>query len=482
MNREMKGASNVNKRYDQAVKLHGKSSDFLHFVYPTPSFTFYICYYKTLVNSNSLNQYILPTVHGLTNTSIQKIYEELPFSDRTILTDYEEMTKKLLMGYIMLFNPTEDACIALQVIQTESRSIEAPQIEFSVIGPKESFIESLDTNIMLIRRRLPLTQLRVEEYIIGNVTQTRCVVMYIENIANPINIAHMVKRITSLNTDVITDSTSMTQLMEDNKYSLFPQFIETERPDRLVHVLSAGGIAVIADGSSQAFSGPATLGQFIVAYEDYYLPWHIGSFFRILRILAILFSILITPMYIAVLTYHYQLIPTLLLDPIISSRISLPFPPFMEVIFMELTIELLREAGARLPSKIGQAIGIVGGIVLGTAAVQAALTSNILLILVALSALSSFTVPIFHMSNTIRVLRYPFIFAASMLGLVGILICACFLLTHLLRLKSLGTPFLQPFYPLRPQDWMDSIIRAPLNDFKNRQTLNRPLFKSKKES
>ncbi|MBH5318413.1 spore germination protein [Paenibacillus sp. GSMTC-2017] len=466
--------------YDHTVKLHSKSSDFLHFVYPTPTYTFYICYYKTLVNSNSLNQYILPTVHQLKNESIQKIYEELPFSDRVILTEDKEITKKLLMGFIMLFTPEEEASIALQVIQTESRSIEAPQIEFSVIGPKEAFIESLDTNIMLIRRRLPLTELRVEEYIIGYTTQTRCVVMYIENIANPINIAHMVKRLNSISTDVITDSTSMTQLMEDNIYSLFPQFIETERPDRLVHILSSGGIAVIADGSSQAFSGPATLGQFIVAYEDYYLPWHIGSFFRILRIFAILFSILVTPMYIAVLTYHYQLIPTLLLEPIISSRINLPFPPVMEVIFMELTIELLREAGARLPSKIGQTIGIVGGIVLGTAAVQAALTSNILLILVALSALSSFTVPIFHMSNTIRVLRYPFIIAAAMLGIVGILICGCFLLTHLLRLKSLGTPFLQPFYPLRVQDWKDSIVRAPLNSFKIRPTLNRPLFKSKK--
>lgn len=470
----------MNKLYDQALKFHSKSSDFVHYDYPTPSSTYYICYYKTLVNSNSLNQYILPTVHRLKSEGIQKIYEELPFSDRTIITDYEEMTKKLLMGYLMFFTLAEDVCIALQVIQTESRSIEAPQIEFSVIGPKEAFIESMDTNIMLIRRRLPLTQLRVEEYTIGHVTQTRCVVMYIEGIANPINIASMVKRLNSINTDVITDITSMTQLMEDNKYSLFPQFIETERPDRLVHILSSGGVAVIADGSSQAFSGPATIGQFVIAYEDYYLPWHIGSFFRILRIIAIFFSILVTPMYISVLTYHYQLIPTLLLEPIISSRINLPFPPYMEVIFMELTIELLREAGARLPSKIGQTIGIVGGIVLGTAAVQAALTSNILLILVALSALSSFTVPIFHMSNTIRVLRYPFIIGASMLGLVGMLICACFLLTHLLRLKSLGTPFLQPFYPLRPQDWADSIIRAPLSNFKNRPTANRPLFMSKK--
>ncbi|WP_054027903.1 spore germination protein [Bacillus sp. FJAT-28004] len=470
----------MGKLYDQAVEFHSKSTDFVSLTYETPTSTYYICYYKTLVNMNNLNQYIFPALHRLKGEGIQKSYEALPFSDRSILTDYEEMTKKLLIGYLMISTLEEDACIALQVIQTDARSIEAPEIEFSVIGPKEAFIESLDTNIMLIRRRLPLTQLRVEEYTIGHVTQTRCVVMYIEDLANPINITSMVKRLNSINTDVITDSTSMTQLMEDNKYSLFPQFIETERPDRLVHILSAGGIAVIAEGSSQAFSGPATLGQFLVAYEDYYLPWHIGSFFRILRIFAILFSILVTPMYIAVLTYHYHLIPTLLLEPIISSRINLPFPPFMEVIFMELSIELLREAGARLPSKIGQTIGIVGGIVLGTAAVQAALTSNILLILVALSALSSFTVPIFHMSNTIRVLRYPFIIAASMFGLVGILICACFLLTHLLRLKSLGTPFLQPYYPLRPQDWVDSIIRAPLNNFTTRATVNRPLFKSKK--
>ncbi|MCQ6562763.1 spore germination protein [Paenibacillus mendelii] len=468
----------MGKQFDELVNFHSKSSDFVSVAIAVDE-SIFISYYETMVDSKSLLQDLFPVIVRLNGDKIEDLYASLPFPGKQIVTDTNEQTQLLMIGYILLSNRTEEACIAVQAVRTESRSINAPEVEFSVIGPKDALIEQLDTNIMQIRRRLPVPELRVTRMEIGSLSKTKCAVMHLEGIANPLNLDYMMKRLNKIDMDVITDSTNIIQIIVDNKYSLFPQFLETERPDRLAHVLSFGGIAVLVDGSSQAFTGPVTIGQFLVAYEDYYLSWHLGSFFRILRILSILFSIFATPVYIAILTYHYHIIPTLLIGPIISSRINLPFPPYLEVIFMELTIELLREAGARLPTKIGQTIGIVGGIVIGTAAVQAALTSNILLTIVALSALASFAVPIFHFSNTIRVIRYPFILSAQMLGLVGIVVCASFLLVHLLRLKSLGTPYLQPFYPLRFQDWQDSVFRVPTASFNKRPGAFRPLRKDR---
>jgi hypothetical protein len=182
----------------------------------------------------------------------------------------------------------------------------------------------------------------------------------------------------------------------------------------------------------------------------------------------VLFSVLSSPLYVAVLTYHYQVIPTDLLPILISSRGVIPFPPILEAIVLEGTIELLREAAVRLPAKVGSTIGIVGGIVIGTAAVEAGFVSNVLLMLVALAALASFTVPIYQISNTIRLIRFPFLIAAQLYGLFGIALCSAFILSHLLKLTSLGSPYLDPLYPLRIHDFKDSLIRLPFSKQKKR--------------
>jgi hypothetical protein len=208
---------------------------------------------------------------------------------------------------------------------------------------------------------------------------------------------------------------------------------------------------------------PTTLVEFFSSFEDYFLNWVLASFFRLIRLFAVAFSILVTPVYVATLSYHYELIPTDLMNTLVTSRRDIPLPPILEAFFLELTIELLREAGARLPTKVGQTIGIVGGIVIGTASVEAGLTSNVLLIIVALAALASFTTPVYKMGNAIRLLRFPFLFFAELWGLLGIVLCFCFLMTHLIRLTSLNRPFLEPLYPPRRTDLKDSLIRLPFN-------------------
>jgi hypothetical protein len=299
-------------------------------------------------------------------------------------------------------------------------------------------------------------------------SKARVAICYIKGVTNEQFLNTCIQRLEDVQFDQITSITILQQIIEDNSNSIFPQTIGTERPDYVAWALSSGQLCVLMDGAPSALFAPVNLGSFFITFEDYYLPWIVGSILRLIRMFSVLFSVFATPLYVAVITYHGQSISNVFLPTIVSSRINVPFPPVVEVLIMELVIELLREAGARLPTKIGQTIGIVGGIVLGTAAVEAALTSNFLLIIVALSALASFTTPIFRMSATIRILRFPFIFAAQLWGLLGIVICTLALIAHLLRLTSLGMPYLVPFYPYRSADLFDTVIRPPYSKFHHR--------------
>lgn len=269
----------------------------------------------------------------------------------------------------------------------------------------------------------------------------------------------VLQRVKEIDFDQIIDSSYVTQMISDNHKSLFPQLVDTERPDRVAAVLSEGKVVVLVNGSPHALIGPTSLIEFFAAFEDYFLNPIIASSFRIIRLFAVSFSILVTPIYVATLTFHYELIPKDLMGTLITSRREVPLPPILEAVFLELTIELLREAGARLPTKVGQTIGIVGGIVIGTASVEAGLTSNVLLIIVALAALASFTTPVYQMGNTIRLIRFPFLLFANFYGMLGVVVCFCYLIAHLLRLTSLGRPFLEPIYPTRLQDLKDAFFR-----------------------
>ncbi|MFC4387112.1 spore germination protein [Gracilibacillus marinus] len=434
-------------------------------------------YYKSLINTEKLQTNILPFCHELTIDSIHDLANILPFDEKVITTDVALIQEKILSSYIAItFESNMSEVLLIPARFETERAIQAPEIEFSVIGPKLAFIEDIDTNINLIRKRLRLPQLKVKQLRVGKLTKTSIAVVYIDGITNEDNIQTIIQRIEDIEYDQIIDSSFILQMIADNNSSPFPQMMDSERPDRVTSALAEGKVAIICDGSPHVLCGPTNLVEFFSSYEDYFLSWPIATAFRIIRIFAVMFSVLITPLYVAILTYHYQVIPVDLLGTLISSRKDIPFPPILEVLILELTIELLREAGARLPVKIGQTIGIVGGIVIGTAAVEAGLTSNVLLIIVALAALASFTTPIYRIGNTIRLLRFPFILLAQLCGLIGIIIGLVFLIGHLLKLTSLGRPYLEPIFPPRWQDLKDAFIRLPFN----KQT-TKPIFTQTKD-
>ncbi|UAL48815.1 spore germination protein [Sutcliffiella horikoshii] len=443
-----------------------KSVDFLRFTNQTNdgSRKVWINYYYTLVDTDFLHRDILHRISTSSWSNLQELKNILPIEVVTISSDPKEIREKLLTGFIFVQVGEKDKkglLVRSEFVQT--RAVSLPEVEFSVIGPKESFVENIDSNINLIRRRLSTPMLTVEQKMLGTISRTRIAVMSLDGIADRDNVQTVTQRLDEVEFDHINDSSYITQLISDNGNSIFPLLLDTERPDRIVSALTEGKVVIMVDGSPHGLIGPTTLVEFFSSFEDYYLSYWLSSFFRLIRLFGVAFSILVTPVYVAVLSYHYELIPKDLLSTLISSRREVPLPPILEAIFLELTIELLREAGARLPTKVGQTIGIVGGIVIGTASVEAGLTSNVLLIIVALAALASFTTPVYKMGNTIRLLRFPFLLFAELWGLLGIVFCFCILAAHLLRLTSLGRPYLEPIYPPRVKDMKDALLRLPFS-------------------
>ncbi|WP_237417284.1 spore germination protein [Halobacillus litoralis] len=458
---DQKPSYNESDTLPEFIEVLGKSEDFIQFELDgTTRCT--VSYLKTMSDSKILNRSVLTTLNSHDLHSLKEIKETIPVENVLITDDLKVIQTKVMFGYIMIqVKSSVDKVLLVPAVSLESRDVGIPEVEFSVVGPKEAFVETINTNINLIRKRLPLPQLTVKELQVGKMTSTRTAVIYIDGVADKDNVDTVTQRLQDIEYDQLVDSSFITQMIADNSNSPFPQLLDTERPDRVVSNLAEGKIAILVDGSPHALTCPTTVVEFFGASDDYYLTWHLASVFRLIRLFAVIFSVLSTPLYVAVLTYHFEMIPPELMATIVSSRSDIPFPPILEVIILELTIELLREAGARLPTKIGQTIGIVGGIVIGTAAVDAGLTSNVLLIIVALSALASFTTPVYQIGNTIRLIRFPFLMGAQLWGLVGVSMCMVFYIGHLIKLQSIGRPFFEPLYPLRFKDLKDAFIRLP---------------------
>ena len=443
-----------------------KSVDFLRFTFNTEDGRkkVWVNYYYTLIDTDFLHRDILHKITEKPWNSLDDLKNLLPIEVVTISKDPNEIRAKLLSGFMFLqINEHDPIGLLVRSEFVQTRAVSLPEVEFSVIGPKESFVENIDSNLNLIRRRLKTPMLTVEEKQLGSISRTKVAIIYMEGLTNKDNVSIVKERLSEVQFDHINDSSYITQLISDNENTVFPLLLDTERPDRVVAALTEGKVVIMVDGSPHGLIGPTTLVEFFSSFEDYYLNYWLASFFRLIRLFGVAFSILVTPIYVAVLTYHYELIPKDLLSTLITSRREVPLPPILEAIFLELTIELLREAGARLPTKVGQTIGIVGGIVIGTASVEAGLTSNVLLIIVALAALASFTTPVYKMGNTIRLLRFPFLLFAELWGLLGIVFCFCILAAHLLRLTSLNKPYMEPIYPPRVQDMKDALLRFPFS-------------------
>ncbi|PEY42496.1 spore germination protein [Bacillus cereus] len=449
------------------------SSDFVSYhTSDDETMPYWISYYRPSLDGEKLQKYLMPALLERTYSTLEELKEHIPMSGITITNDLQKIEDMVLKGHaIVQLHKQDQKCILANITIDNYRAPSIPLNESTVIGPQEGFVEDIDTNINLVRKRLPVLALQTKEVIIGTFSKTKVVIMYLENLAEKDSVDYLEESLRTIEYDQINDSSHIQELMGER--SIFPLYINTERTDRVTTALIDGKIAIFVDGSPSVLLTPVSYFDFFVSPEDYNVSWLYATFSRLLRLIAVLFSICAAPLYVAILSYHYELIPSDLLETLILSRAQVPFPPLIEALFLELVIDLLREAGARLPMKVGQTLGIVGGIVIGQASVQAGLTSNILLIIVALSALASFITPIYKMGNAVRLLRFPFLLFAELSGLLGISLGFIFLFTHLFRLSSLQKPFAL-LYPARKQSLKDSWIRFPLSMIDTRNIQARP--------
>ncbi|MED0669616.1 spore germination protein [Aneurinibacillus aneurinilyticus] len=375
---------------------------------------------------------------------------------------WKEIEQALLTGKSILFIDRERSALELETQGWPQRAIQEPQAETSLKNAHLGFIESASQNIALIRRYIPSRELKIKQFTIGERGGVTVSLLYLADVVNSQLIQELENRIQLIDVDTIISTGELEGFIEDNPYTPFPQFAITERPDTTASHLLQGRAVLIVDRLPGALVGPMNFVSFFQTVDDYSVRWFVGSFVRLLRFAGFFIAIFTPSLYIAMISFHYEVIPLQLLLSVGESRERVPFPPIIEAFVMELVLEMLREAGVRLPAPIGQTIGIVGGIVIGQAAVKAGIVSNIMVIVVAVTAISSFIIPNIEMSAGVRLLRFPMMLMAFTFGMVGIIIGMMVIVIHLLTLESLGNPYGSPISPLRISDMKDTFIRLPV--------------------
>lgn len=423
---------------------------------------FYYMYLSEMNDEDKIKEAIETLLQEEDTLTLETVTKRLDKIDARPVFTAKEAVISILRGKCAMFINGLDHVYILSTGKREKRSVTEPTSEKVVRGPKIAFIEDSDTNVAMIRQRTNHPKLKTKRVPIGESKLKYATVMYIDDEADPSVVNDVLKRLSKVKMDDIQDSGTLEELIEDNKYSPFPQIQNTERPDKVSSALFNGRVAILVDNSPFALVVPASLGILMQSPDDYYERWISASLIRALRFTSIFITLFFSSIYIALVSFHQGLLPTSLAVTIAANRENVPFPPIIEAMVMEITIELLREAGLRLPNPLGQTIGLVGGVVIGQAAVEANLVSSIMVIVVSIVALASFTVPQYGMGLSFRVLRFISMFTAAAFGLYGMILFMLAIYTHLSRQRSFGSPYFSPngFFSLKNSN--DSILRLPI--------------------
>ena len=436
----------------------------------------FILYIDGMVDSNIMNDFILkPLITRSKNTLFDgeqnKVISEAISNNITVrkvkkfdLSEYlmnclipqnsikqtskfDEIISGVNSGNCALFVDTLPVCFNIEVKGFKQRSISSPNNEIIIKGPQEAFVENIRTNTSLLRRIVNNENLIIENLEVGNITKTKCAVCYLKDIANSDLVAETKYRINNLAIDSLLSSGQLEQLISDSNILGIPELMSTERPDKATKYMLQGRVVVLINGNPYAIIIPATLIDFMTSPEDTNLKVNFANFLRSLRFLAGFLTLLLPGIYVAITSFHQEILPTELLYSILASRENVPFPIIFELLIMEISFELIREAGLRVPSPVGPTIGIVGALVLGQAAVSANIVSPILIIIVALTGISSFAIPDFSFGFHLRYFRFLFILLGYMSGFLGISLGLFVYISILCDLKSFGIPFTVPFAP-----------------------------------
>lgn len=424
----------------------------------------FIVYIDGIVKSEDVSDYaIRPLLMQPVGSADLPQWETqtLTASQLSQIRTYKEATEAVLSGNAVIFADGSAGALILNARGGNRRSVEEPSTDSVIRGPREGFTENLRTNTGLLRFKLKSPALKTEAFTIGEHTQTNVVFAYLEDVADPGVLEEARKRLRSITIDGVLESGYIEELIEDQPFSPFPQMQYTERPDTVAGQLLEGRFAILTDGTPFVLVGPVTLWQFLQASEDYYERYIIGNLIRWLRFAFCFVALFLPAIYVAITTYHQDMLPTSLLLSIAAARESIPFPALVEALIMEVSFEALREAGIRLPRTVGQAVSILGALVIGQAAVQAGIVSAPMVIIVSLTGIASFTIPRFNMAISLRMLRFPLMILGGTFGLFGIIIGTVWIATHLCHLRSFGVPYLGGLAPFKTGETKDILIRVP---------------------
>ncbi|MBE1554743.1 spore germination protein [Sporosarcina limicola] len=417
-----------------------------------------ICYYTVMTEANQVNEQL--------ELIRQREKDNLPKWGETATSSAYPFSVSLLIESVcsgsaaIIFSDT-NVLLKISVPKFGMRAPNEPDNEHVIRGSHEGFVEGFDTNISLIRKRLAIPNLVVQTICLGEDSNTKISYVYIDSIADEDVVEQLKDKLEGIKTKAINSSGQLEDYLEDSVWSPFPQFLNTERPDRVVPNLLEGKIAIFTDHTPTCLVAPVTFFSFYQSPDDFNGRVIVGSFYRIVRLMSFMTAIFLPAFYIAVIGFHSEILPLELSKKVKMAINEIPYRPVVEAFLLELFIELIREASIRLPTPIGQTIGIVGGLVIGDAIVSAGLVSNLMVIVVAMTAISSFVVPSVEMNMTIRIIRFPFMIAASALGFFGIVLGSLVLFIHLMNLSSLKQPYFSPIVPFDPSRFKNLFLRMP---------------------
>lgn len=468
-------SSNLQENISTIENIFGKDNDFCK-----RDFVIFnnipcsVLYLNSIADKESISNEIIKPLAKTTDIAIRNDTETqsinvneltklLYHADIKAETNLANILNGILRGKTVLIVDGMSEVLLIDTFKTDKRSIAQPETEQVIRGPRDGFIESMQTNIALIRSRLPIPEFRVDSIEIGTLTKSNVSICYIDGITNEALVDDVKRRLSTIDIDRILDAGYIEQLIQDNPRSPFPQIKSTERPDVVVGNLVEGRVAILVDGSPFTLIAPATFNQFFHTSEDYNERFIMTSIIRFIRIIALLFSLIMPSLYVAIISYHPELIPTAFAVAVTSGRAGVPFPAVVEVFLMEAAMEILREATVRMPKQVGGALSIVGVLVVGQAAVEAGFVSPITVVVIALTSIGSFATPAYNMAIGFRMMRFPLLIITGIFGFYGLMLGLLFVFNHLLSLKSFGVPYMSPLAPLNYGGLKDSIFRAPLN-------------------
>ena len=444
-----------------------------------------LCFYSSLVKKSDVEM-ILSTIKPTSSDSskqqnqddgekgkqtqstqpTEQVAQQLPRPKDSITITKEPYNTQKLIDYICNGETLVILLKTKEMIRLDSpdfvhRTPEEPENESVLRGSHEGLVENFDSNVSLIRKRIKNNKLIVKKLLLGKETKTLAYYIYVDDVVDRKALKTVEERLHAIDLDMFYSVGQLSDYLDDQVWSPFPQLINTERPDRVVANILEGKIAIMTDVSPTALIGPVTFFSFYQSPDDFNARVLVGTFYRIIRIFSFLIAIFLPAFYIAIVSFHFEVLPLELANKVKSDINQIPYRPLIEALIMEITIELIREASVRLPKSIGQTIGIVGGLVIGESIVSAGLVSNLMVIVVAFTAISSFVVPSIEFNTSIRMLRFPFMILASLFGFFGIVIGTFLLVIHLLNLSSLKQPYFSPIIPFEPKEFHKIFFREP---------------------